>query len=86
MACKNRHFIYLGLLGAHSCPAPRSLVIFAPTDYKMCKFKGKIMNTPRNTNLFDNIVAAFAQGLTFGFGFRDSARDYKAGRKIDRNY
>ncbi len=44
------------------------------------------MNTPRNTNLFDNIVAAFAQGLTFGFGFRDSARDYKAGRKIERNY
>jgi hypothetical protein len=43
------------------------------------------MNTPRNSNLFDTIIEAFAQGLTFGFGYRDSARDYKAGRKIERN-
>lgn len=42
------------------------------------------MNTPRNTNLFDNIIAAFAQGLTFGFGHNDTARDYKSGRKIER--
>jgi hypothetical protein len=74
------------MLATHGCLAPRRLVIFVPFGYRIGKFKGKIMNTPRNTNLFDNIVAAFAQGLTFGFGFRDSARDYKAGRKIERNY
>jgi hypothetical protein len=54
--------------------------------YMVVEFKGKIMNTPRNTSLFENIIAAFSQGLTFGFGYRDSARDYKHGRKIDRKF
>jgi hypothetical protein len=47
---------------------------------------GKIMNTPRNPNIFDTIIAAFSQGLTFGFGYRDSAHDYKNGRKIERKF
>jgi hypothetical protein len=43
------------------------------------------MNTPRKTSLFDNIIAAFAQGLTFGFGHKDILYGDKAAEKNARN-
>lgn len=69
----------------HSSPAWALLVNLRVVWYLLHEFEGKMMNTPRNTNLFDNIISAFAQGLTFGFGYNDSVRDYKAGVRISRD-
>lgn len=43
------------------------------------------MNTPRKTSMFDNIISAFAQGLTFGFGHKDTLRSDKAAHKNKYN-
>ncbi len=39
------------------------------------------MKIVQKTSLLDTIVAAFALGRTFGFGYRDSVRDLKAAQK-----
>jgi hypothetical protein len=39
------------------------------------------MKTVQNHSLMDAIIAAFALGRTFGFGYRDSVRDLKAAQK-----
>ena len=39
------------------------------------------MKTVQNNSLMDSIIAAFALGRTFGFGYRDSVRDLKAVQK-----
>ena len=39
------------------------------------------MKTVQKTSVMDTIIAAFALGRTFGFGYRDSVRDLKATQK-----
>jgi hypothetical protein len=39
------------------------------------------MKTVQKTSVMDTIIAAFALGRTFGFGYRDSVRDIKAAQK-----
>ena len=39
------------------------------------------MKPVQKTSLLDSIVAAFALGRTFGFGYRDSVRDLNASHK-----
>ena len=39
------------------------------------------MKTVQKTSLMDNIIAAFALGRTFGFGYRNSVRDIKSAQK-----
>jgi hypothetical protein len=39
------------------------------------------MKTVQKDSLMDSIIAAFALGRTFGFGYRDSVRDMKAAPK-----
>ena len=39
------------------------------------------MKTVQKTSVMDTIIAAFALGRTFGFGYRDSVRDLKTEQK-----
>ncbi len=39
------------------------------------------MKKTKNSTVLDTIIAAFSQGMTFGFGYRDSVRDLRAAHK-----